>query len=184
MRLMSVLTVALVTVTAVFAEDKPQEPARLTSMRNQKDKRVQAATVPILREYYDALDDLKKRLGASGDAAGALLVQKEMDTVKLLAQSQSEARREIFAAFKGTWVMTDPTNGWSCTWDFKDDGSIVRNCARDGVRNLKEGNLKIIEVKNNTMTIGGIVVPVPPNPDGMNVKRAFDGRPFRYKKAK
>lgn len=67
------------------------EPAELTSVRANYQKQIQAAIAPINARYLDYLENLKKQLGGKGDVEGALVVQKEIDSIAGLQAAQPSA---------------------------------------------------------------------------------------------
>ena len=76
----TLLVLCLFFALPIIAQDtEKKEPDALTKARTAYQKEVARVTAPVLRDYLDQLDALKKVLGGKGDADGAVAVQREIE---------------------------------------------------------------------------------------------------------
>jgi hypothetical protein len=99
----TMLAMMVLFTSAVFAQDEAPELKELTNLRVKKDAMVKTAIAPILKDYVALLTEMKMKLGAKGDAAGAMAVQKELDSLK--SASLSSATKKD--SFIGEWTWAN-----------------------------------------------------------------------------
>ena len=74
--------VAMVLVTICLAAQDGKVPAELNQYQQDYKAQIESATAQIKAKYLVRLDDLKKKYGAKGELESALMVQKEIDSLK------------------------------------------------------------------------------------------------------
>ena len=79
-----ILSMLMILALGVWSQDNQEtsDPKELTQARTVFQNQMKVATSPVIQKYLQTLDALKKQLGGKGDAAGAMAVQKEMDSLK------------------------------------------------------------------------------------------------------
>ena len=86
-----------------------EEPEELTTIRASYQEKIARATKPIHSSYLKALESLKRKLGAKGDAEGALAIQKEIDRMSVrLIRGGELVGRWLWQGGKGFSVTFTP----------------------------------------------------------------------------
>lgn len=156
---MSIIALLFLCAFSGYAQDADvQEPKELTALRAKKDAMVKKAIAPIMKDYASALNDMKKQLGAKGDAAGMMAVQKELDGLKdsMAAGAPLSKEDDAEKMLLGVWVCTGGS-GKGHILNFNEDHSFGCNCGVPGSWSIKDG---LLEIKFNNGSYLSAKVPL------------------------
>lgn len=96
-RLIFAMMLFLALIINVWAEENQEisDPKELVQARTTYKNQIKASDEPITRKYLQQLDEMKKRLGGKGDAAGAMAVQKEIDSLKNDSKEDKTSEKKL-----------------------------------------------------------------------------------------
>jgi hypothetical protein len=145
-RICFVVAIAFVFSTfSSFAQDKPPaDPPELAARRDDLNRAVQRATVPLLTNYLRSLDPLKQQFTREGKLDAALAVDNEMRaaTEQLKnAQGVANGANRPNAELLGTWRVQNESDGTKATYDIIADKSFKTNGKSTGMWEVKNNQL-------------------------------------------
>jgi ABC-type glutathione transport system ATPase component len=151
--IMMMVGAMMVGANGAVAQEDSKEPKELVSARATYQNSVKAVVTPLTTKYIQQLEQLKKQLGAKGDAEGAMVVQKEIESlsaekteVSVIGES-GKGKSGIATKVLGRWMWA----GVEC--EIKKDGTIT---GRAGTWKIEDGKL-VITAKgmNHTLSFDG-----------------------------
>ncbi len=113
----------------------------LERLQKQHDSEVASALEPIDRRYIASLEQLRRKAAQANDLGAANKIQKVSEAIR------KPFPQAVATEFAGPWILGTPDNGWTCTIEFKSDGTFVF-VDQSGTWEKTDKELKFIVLKD------------------------------------
>jgi len=121
--LSAVLVLSLTSLVLRAQAPNTKEPEDLARLRIEYGQRRVDALKPIMTWYEAQLEALQKKLTQSNDLDGALIVRRELESIR--EDSTKEGQEDLHTALLATkWSWADKQHGEGVAMTFHDDGTV------------------------------------------------------------